>query len=164
MLLQGLQWVLDNKAAYNIRVVNLSLNSSVAESYHTSPLDAAVEILWFNKIVVVASAGNQGSGAIYPPANDPFVITVGATDDKGTSRLSDDVMATFSAYGTTSDGFKKPDLVAPGTNIIARLVEPEYGHGDSPIPPIKLGTIFPHVGYIHGGSHGERSGCIAAAG
>jgi serine protease AprX len=41
----GLQWVLNNKAAYNIRVVNLSFNSSVAESYHTSPLDAAVEIL-----------------------------------------------------------------------------------------------------------------------
>src|SRR5688572_25589483 len=123
----GLQWVLENKNTYNIRVVNLSLNSSVAESYHTSPLDAAVEILWFNKIVVVASAGNYGDGAIYPPANDPFVITVGATNDKGTNSLSDDVMASFSAYGQTSDGVKKPDLVAPGTNIIARLVNQNMG-------------------------------------
>ena len=89
----GLQWVLQHKDAYNIRVVNLSLNSSVAESYQTSPLDAAVEILWFNKIVVVASAGNQGSGAIFPPANDPFIITVGATDDKGTNSLSDDIVS-----------------------------------------------------------------------
>src|ERR1051325_85968 len=121
----GLQWVLQNKSTYNIRVVNLSLNSSVAESYNTSPLDAAVEILWFNQIVVVVSAGNKGSGAIYPPANDPFVITVGATDDKNTSNLSDDVMASFSAYGTTSDGFAKPDLVAPGTNIVARLIRSE---------------------------------------
>ena len=71
---------------YNIRVVNLSLNSTAAEFYNTSPLDAAVEVLWFNKIVVVASAGNSGSGAIYPPANDPFVITVGAADDKGSSQ------------------------------------------------------------------------------
>ena len=123
----GLEWVLENKDAYNIRVVNLSLNSSVAESYHTSPLDAAVEILWFNKIVVVVSAGNYGNGAIYPPANDPFVITVGATDDKGTSNISDDVMASFSAYGLTSDGVKKPDLVAPGKNITARLVNQNMG-------------------------------------
>jgi len=123
----GLQWVLENKNTYNIRVVNLSLNSSVAESYHTSPLDAAVEILWFNKIVVVVSAGNYGNGAIYPPANDPFVITVGATDDKGTNSLSDDVMASFSAYGFTSDGVKKPDLVAPGANIVARLVNQNMG-------------------------------------
>lgn len=123
----GLQWVLENKDAYNIRVVNLSLNSSVAESYHTSPLDAAVEILWFNKIVVVVSAGNHGESALYPPANDPFVITVGAVDDKGTASISDDVMASFSAYGQTSDGIKKPDLVAPGKNIIARLVNQNMG-------------------------------------
>jgi serine protease AprX len=123
----GLQWVLENKDAYNIRVVNLSLNSSVDESYQTNPLDAAVEILWFNKIVVVASAGNRGNGAIFPPANDPFVITVGATDDKGTASLSDDVIATFSAFGQTSDGVIKPDLVAPGTNITARLVNMNMG-------------------------------------
>jgi serine protease AprX len=126
-VVQGLQWVLQNHARYNIRVVNLSLNSVVAESYKTSALDAAVEILWFNKIVVVTSAGNQGSGKVYPPANDPFVITVGATDDKGTSGLEDDVLAAFSAYGTTSDGIAKPDLVAPGTNIIARLVNSNMG-------------------------------------
>ena len=118
-VIDGLQWVLDNRNVYNIRVVNLSLNSTVAESYHTSPLDAAVEILWFNKIVVVVSAGNNGTTTLYPPANDPFVITVGATDDKGTAVRSDDVMTTFSAYGTTSDGFAKPDLVAPGKNIVA---------------------------------------------
>ena len=126
-VIQGLQWVLEHKDTYNIRVVNLSLNSTVAESYHTSPLDAAIEILWFNQIVVVTSAGNYGDEAIYPPANDPFVITVGATDDKGTDTLSDDSVTSFSAYGTTSDGFMKPDLVAPGKNIIARLVNTNMG-------------------------------------
>ena len=117
----GLQWVLQNRARYNIRIVNLSFNSTVSESYHTNPIDAAVEILWFNGIVVVVSAGNSGNGAIYPPANDPFVITVGATDDKGTTNLSDDVVTTFSAYGMTQDGFAKPDLVAPGRNIISLM-------------------------------------------
>jgi serine protease AprX len=96
-IIQGLQWVLDHKDEYNIRVVNISFNSTVAESYHTSPLDAAVEVLWFNEIVVVVSAGNQTNGILYPPANDPFVITVGATDDMGTISLNDDGVASFSA-------------------------------------------------------------------
>ena len=137
----GLQWVLENKDAYNIRVVNISLNSAVAESYHTSPLDAAVEILWFNKIVVVASAGNKGNGAIYPPANDPFIITVGATDDKGTNSISDDIVASFSAYGSTSDGVIKPDLVAPGANIIARLVNQNMGLANAH-PSNKVGDQY----------------------
>ena len=130
-VIQGLQWVLNNKDVYNIRVVNLSFNSSVAESYNTSALDAAVEVLWFNKIVVVVSAGNQPNAILYPPANDPFVITVGATDDKGTTSLNDDVITSFSAYGTTSDGVVKPDLVAPGKNIIARLVNTNMGVGQT---------------------------------
>ncbi|NLG51646.1 MAG: S8 family serine peptidase, partial [Chloroflexi bacterium] len=68
----GLQWVYENRDRYNIRVLNLSLNSSVPESYHTSPLAAALEVLWFNGVVVVVSAGNNGSGEengiLYPPA------------------------------------------------------------------------------------------------
>ena len=122
-VVSALQWVLDNKGKYNIRVVNLSLNSSVAQSYHTSPLDAACEILWFNGIVVVVAAGNNGTATLFPPANDPFVITVGATDDKATLSTTDDVVAAFSAYGTTESGFAKPDLVAPGTKIIGLLPE-----------------------------------------
>ncbi len=122
-VVSGLQWVLDNKTRYNIRVVNLSLNSSVAQSYHTSPLDAACEILWFNGIVVVVSAGNNGTTTLFPPANDPFVITVGATDDRATLSTADDTVAAFSAYGTTESGFAKPDLVTPGRNIIGLLPE-----------------------------------------
>jgi serine protease AprX len=117
----GMQWVLDNKNNFGIRVVNISLNSTVAESYHTSPLDAAAEILWFNGIVVVVSGGNNGTADIYPPANDPFVISVGASDDKGTNTIADDTLASFSAFGNTIDGFQKPDLVAPGKNLVATL-------------------------------------------
>jgi serine protease AprX len=123
-VVRGLQWVLNNKDRYNIRVVNISLNSSVAESYDVDPLDAAVEILWFNKIVVVVSAGNNGllsNGILYPPANDPFVITVGAADDRGTANVGDDVLASFSPSGKTTNGFNKPDLVAPGKNIVSTI-------------------------------------------
>lgn len=117
----ALQWLLNNRSAYNVRVVNLSLNSAVAESYLTSPIGAACEILWFNGITVVASAGNNGTATLYPPANDPFVITVGAADDQGTATITDDTVAHFSAYGTTTDGFAKPDLVAPGRHIVSVL-------------------------------------------
>jgi serine protease AprX len=137
----GLQWVLDNRSRYNIRVVNLSVNSAMPESYHNNPLDAAVEILWFNKIVVIASAGNNGAATLYPPANDPFVITVGAVDDKGTTSLSDDVIASFSAYGTTSDGVQKPDLVAPGKNIVS-LMGNTNGVIPTGHPGNKVGTMY----------------------
>lgn len=117
----GLQWVLDHKNIYNIRVVNLSLNSSVPESYHTNPINAAVEILWFNGIVVTVSAGNNSGDALYPPANDPFAITVGATDDHGTPDRADDVRASFSPEGVIENGITKPDIMAPGTNIVSLL-------------------------------------------
>ncbi len=127
----GLQWVYENKDRYNIRVVNISLNSSVYEPYYESPLDAAVEILWFNKIVVVVSAGNTGpNGEIYAPANDPFVITVGAVNSKGTADRADDVLAGYSGYGElmgaspesgSPQPYYKPDIVAPGNNIISLL-------------------------------------------
>lgn len=117
----GLQWVLANKDLYNIKVVNLSLNSAVNQSYNVDPLDAAVEVLWFNKIVVVVSAGNEGKNPLYPPANDPFVITVGATDDNGTADTTDDVYPSFTSWGATSDGFQKPEIAAPGVNIISTI-------------------------------------------
>jgi serine protease AprX len=78
-------------------------------------------VLWYNGIVVVVSAGNSGGGGVFAPANDPFVITVGATNDHGTPGLADDTVATFSTFGITESGFSKPDLVAPGTNIISLL-------------------------------------------
>lgn len=123
----GLQWVYENHTAYNIRVVNISLNTTTEQSYHVSPLDAAVEILWFNGIVVVASAGNywDENSSFNPvqasPANDPFIITVGAIDEKGTTRTRDDNWANFSAIGNTTDGFHKPDIHAPGKDIVSLL-------------------------------------------
>ena len=53
-VINGIQFVVDHKDALGIRVVNLSLSSTVAESYQTDPLDAAVESAWFAGIVVVA--------------------------------------------------------------------------------------------------------------
>ncbi len=120
----GLQFAIDFKSDYNIRVVNLSLESSVAESYKTDPLDAAVEAAWFSGIVVVAAAGNRGSDSdavSYAPGNDPFVISVGAVDDRATKSPDDDLLADWSSRGSTQDGFSKPEIVAPGAHIVSAL-------------------------------------------
>jgi serine protease AprX len=120
----GLQFAVDHKSDYGIRIVNLSLESTVAESYKTDPLDAAVEAAWFNGIVVVAAAGNRGSdpdAANHAPGNDPYAITVGATDDQGTVSRSDDVVAPWSSRGVTQDGFTKPDVTAPGSHIVSTV-------------------------------------------
>jgi serine protease AprX len=124
----AMQWVFDNKDDYNIRVVNLSIQSSVEMSYHQSPMDAAAEILWFNGVVVVAAAGNiDPQGFYYPtlaaPANDPFLITVGASTENGTNIIEDDAWASFSAKGTTQDGFYKPEIYAPGKDIISVIAD-----------------------------------------
>ena len=123
-VINGLQFVVDNKDALGIRVVNLSLSSTAAESYRTDPLDAAVEAAWFSGIVVVAAAGNDGDapGAVsYAPGNDPFVITAGALDDRGSTRLDDDVLAPWSSRGMTQDGIQKPEVLAPGNRLVAAL-------------------------------------------
>ena len=121
-IINAIVWAVANKERYNIRVMNLSLLSSVAESYHTSPIDAVVEYAWLHGIVVVVAAGNLGpQTALYAPANDPYVITVGATDDHGTSTITDDTLARFSSYGPTQDGYAKPDLVAPGLHLVTAL-------------------------------------------
>jgi serine protease AprX len=125
-VIEAMQWVLDHKDNYNIRAVNLSVNSTEESSYHASPLDAAAEILWFNGIVVVASVGNKRSDSGYStanaaPANDPFIITVGASNENGSAEFSDDTLSPFSAHGMTADGFRKPEIIAPGTDIISIL-------------------------------------------
>ncbi len=82
-VLNGIQFAIDHQSTYNIRVLNLSLQSDSEQSYTTDPLDAAVEAAWFDGITVVAAAGNNGagSGVDYSPGNDPYVITVGAVGD-----------------------------------------------------------------------------------
>ena len=115
------------KSTYNIRVINLSLGRPIKESYTIDPLCQAVEKAWKAGIVVVVSAGNlgrfsqtNGYGTITSPGNDPFVITVGAMNDKSSTSKSDDVMTTYSSKGpTTIDHVVKPDLLAPGNSIVS---------------------------------------------
>jgi len=150
-IMNAILWAVVNRDTYNIRIINLSLVSSIAESYTTSPLDAAVEYAWLKGIAVVVAAGNLGpNSALYAPANDPYVITVGATDDAGTVTPADDSLASFSSSGITQDGFAKPDLVAPGRHIISTIAA-----GST------IATTYPQ--YLVGTQYMQLSGTSMAA-
>jgi serine protease AprX len=123
-VIYALQFAVEHQSQYNIRVVNLSLDSATPQSYKTDPLDAAVESAWMHGIVVVVAAGNRGtaSDAVqYSPANDPYVITVGGADENGSADPGQDTIAPWSSQGTTQDGIQKPDVYAPGAHIVSVL-------------------------------------------
>src|SRR5579864_8993554 len=130
------------QGTYNIRVINLSLGHRVYESYTLDPLCQAAEAAWQSGIVVVVAAGNygrdnslgtRGYGTIASPGNDPFVITVGATKTAGTPSRLDDSVASYSSKGPTAfDHIVKPDLVAPGNNVVSLMA-----------PNSTIATMFP---------------------
>ena len=121
-VIAAIQQAIALKNTYNIRIISMSLGRPIFESYTLDPVDQAVEAAWKAGIVVVCAAGNSGRqgttkgfGTIGVPANDPAVITVGATMTEGTASRADDKIASYSSKGpTTLDHIVKPDLVAPG--------------------------------------------------
>jgi serine protease AprX len=120
-VLESLEWILDFRDAYGIRVVNLSLGFTTTQSAVIDPLDFAVERVWNAGVVVVSAAGNGGRDvpSITAPGNDPLVITVGAENDRTTTSLADDNVSSFSSSGPTVDGLAKPDVIAPGRSVVS---------------------------------------------
>jgi serine protease AprX len=127
-VIAGIDWVIDHKTQYDIRVINMSLGHPVMEPASTDPLCQAVQRAVNAGIVVVVAAGNAGLssngrqilGSITSPGNSPAAITVGALNTWGTANRSDDTVATFSSRGPTAFDFAvKPDVAAPGVRIIS---------------------------------------------
>ncbi len=122
-ILGALEWVYQNRALYNIRVVNMSLGTAAVESYKNDPVCKAVRRLVDAGVVVVAAAGNNGKdasgqklyGAIHSPGSEPSVITVGATNTFGTDARSDDArrLATARAARRAAPGWTDALGVAP---------------------------------------------------
>ena len=141
-VIAGINWVVQNKAKYNIRVLNVSLGHPVYESYTTDPFNKAVQAAWKAGIVVVCSAGNNGRtgdnntaypgdnegfgtqyGTIQCPGNDPMVITVGAMKNMDGTKKGDKV-ATYSSRGPSRlDMVIKPDIMAPGNHVVATCAD-----------------------------------------
>jgi serine protease AprX len=113
-IMAALSWVIQNRATYNIRVVNLSFGTDGVQDYQIDPLSYAVEQAWKAGIVVVVAAGNDGDGAtsLTNPATNPYVIAVGASEG-----ISDNqsIAAPYSSAG----GQRVPDIWAPGKSIVS---------------------------------------------
>lgn len=121
-ILAGIQFAVAHKDTYGIRVLNLSLGTDSSQDYRLSPLNYAVQQAWKAGIVVVVSAGNSGNGpsTVMKPGDDPFVITVGASNDEGSMTINDDRIPVFSSRGPTrANGLMKPDVVSPGVRTIS---------------------------------------------
>ncbi len=119
-IVRGVQWVVDNREKYGIRVLNLSFASRPRWNYWLDPVNQAVMRAWAAGITVVAAAGNEGPDAmtIGSPGNLPYVITVGALTDSWTpDDRNDDYIPDFSSRGPTPSAHIKPDIVAPGGHI-----------------------------------------------
>ncbi|HET9052300.1 MAG TPA: S8 family serine peptidase [Candidatus Dormibacteraeota bacterium] len=116
-VLAAIDWVVQHAhdPGLNVRVMNLSFGTDSTQSYILDPLAFAAETAWHNGIVVVAAAGNSGwKSGLNNPADDPYLLAVGAADTRATMSTADDAVAPFSAGG---DGQRNPDLVAPGVHL-----------------------------------------------
>jgi serine protease AprX len=140
-VIAGIDWVVANRNAngLNVRVLNLSFGTDSAQPSTIDPLCFAVEMAWRRGIVVVVSGGNSGSstGRLTNPAQDPFVIAVGAEDPMGTVTQSDDTVPSWSSRATSG---RSVDVVAPGVHLLG-LRDPGSAI-DQEVPSARVGTRF----------------------
>ena len=167
-VIDAIEWTVEHRREYNVRVINLSLGAPVLQPYRDDPLCEAVERAARAGITVVAAAGNYGRtadgknvyGGITTPANSPYAIAVGALDTQGTAKRSDDVRASYSSMGPTRyDLIVKPDLAAPGSHIASAeaadsLLATKYSDhhlsGSGPTAAMQLSGTSMAAGVISG--------------
>jgi serine protease AprX len=120
-VLRSIQWCIDNRSKYNIKVMTLSLGAEASVPPEKDSMVKALTSAWRSGIFVTVAAGNSGpnGSTINTPGITPTVLTVGAMDDKNTIQRQDDTIADFSSRGPAIGGHVKPDVVAPGRNIIS---------------------------------------------
>lgn len=121
VVIRGIQWCIANRKRLGIRVLNLSFGKPALEPCADDPVCQAIGKAVKAGLVVTVSAGNDGpdEGTVSSPGISPFAITVGAVDDQRTVRRSDDKAAAYSGRGPAIGGLTKPDLLAPGSNIVS---------------------------------------------
>jgi len=119
-IVRALQFVVDQREALDIRVLNLSFSARPRWHYWLDPINQAIMKVWASGITVVAAAGNEGPEAMTlgSPGNLPYLITVGAVTDSWTiDTRDDDYIPDFSSRGPTPNAHIKPDIVAPGGHM-----------------------------------------------
>ncbi|MFM9904072.1 MAG: S8 family serine peptidase [Pyrinomonadaceae bacterium] len=121
---EGLEWVLENRYKYDIRIVNISAGGDDEQSYLHDPLSRVVEECSAAGITVVCAAGNAGhlpNHPVVPPASSPSCIAVGGLDDNNSINRAKRGMYR-SSYGPTIDGLQKPEIIASSIWIPAPIL------------------------------------------
>lgn len=121
---RGLEWVLENRKKYDIRVVNISAGGDFEQSYLDSSLCQIVERAVSEGLIVVCAVGNAGMAPghpVLPPASSPSAISVGGLDDQNSLDRARRGMYR-SSYGPTVDGLQKPEIIAPGIWVAAPIL------------------------------------------
>ena len=137
--MDGLNWVIDNKdtawagvenESFGIDIISLSWGITSHESGGSDGSDMFSQVLdeaTLAGVTVSVAAGNDGSNndGLSGMGSSSLSITVGALDDKNTVDRGDDGIASYSSRGPRRDNNDgnpynemKPDISAPGTNII----------------------------------------------
>jgi serine protease AprX len=116
-IISGVQWCIDHKTTYNIRILNMSLGSA-GPSSGTDALSAVVNAAAGQGILPVVAAGNDGPGVstIGTPGAAANALTVCSISDPGVKGFS---ISPWSSRGPTADGRVKPDVCGPGQSITA---------------------------------------------
>ncbi len=120
----GLEWVLENREKYGIRIVNISAGGDDELSYLHDPLSRTVEECSAAGITVVCAVGNAGhlpNHPVVPPASSPSCIAVGGLDDNNSINRAKRGMYR-SSYGPTIDGLQKPEVIASSIWIPAPIL------------------------------------------
>lgn len=118
-VIRGLQWVLAHHEKLQIRILNFSVGFLPgAMDYEQRTIMELLEELWDEGVTVVTAAGNNGPapGSVTVPGISRKVITVGASDDQETLRKK---KGGYSGRGPTRCCIIKPEILAPGTNIVS---------------------------------------------
>ena len=121
---RGLEWVLEHREKYGIKVVNISAGGDYEQSYLTDELSHAVEACTASGIAVVCAVGNAGdhpNHPVFPPASAPSSIAVGGLDDSNSMNRARRGMYR-SSYGPTFDGLQKPEIIAPSIWVPAPIL------------------------------------------
>ena len=120
-MLEGLNWVLSLREMYRIRILNISVGiGDLEDKRKEHALQEKLDEIWDRGIMVVCAAGNKGpgEGSVSAVGNSEKVVTVGCHD--GNYRLGAPWRCqNYSGRGMEGAIPRKPDIVAPGTDIVS---------------------------------------------
>jgi serine protease AprX len=120
-ILSTVQWIIENKEVYKTRIINFSLGAIAQYKERRDPLVKAANRAIDNNLIVIAAVGNSGPmrNTILSPATGRYIISVGAANDRSNIYVENETIAEFSSRGPTLDRIRKPDLIAPGVDIMS---------------------------------------------